>query len=465
MDSKPQIDYEIGTIKYLTLVGSVQSGKTIEEIMYCYSSTNNYHCPVVFLVRNILADQLQLSSRLKQFNEKIQEPYILKSSPLSHLTLQSALGLLKECGIIIALCNVTQLNRLNVILSSYNGKYNLCIDEVDFSIKSSYKTTQTDIVLSKLKEGANHIMGATATPFALFSSEYNLLSKIKKINSHPNYKDIYSLEIRYIGYIGYIGSKLTPEIKDFENMDKIYGECSLKNFCIILHTVHKKKIIHNKLLHYISEKYKTFVVLSYNGDGIIVKNFCDKPLLKNINLNSYNQLVNKYYYQNNEHIFINFSISEVLQIIKDNHSKGDIHISIISGMLASRGISFVSTDYKWHLTDQYLHASKKTHGESLLQSLRLLGCYNDSIKLTLWCTKEIWFEIKSQHNLINKTIHELHDTNEWLLKMKNMKISSKPKRHLTRPKLSQSIKWNKDSDNFNIDIAIPEISEISEISD
>ena len=42
--------------KYLTLIGHVQSGKTIEEINYCYSSVNR-KIPVIFIVRNITADQ------------------------------------------------------------------------------------------------------------------------------------------------------------------------------------------------------------------------------------------------------------------------------------------------------------------------------------------------------------------------------------------------------------------------
>ena len=32
------MDFEINKIKYLTLIGHIQSGKTHEEINYCYSS-------------------------------------------------------------------------------------------------------------------------------------------------------------------------------------------------------------------------------------------------------------------------------------------------------------------------------------------------------------------------------------------------------------------------------------------
>ena len=65
------MDYEINKTKYLTLVGHVQSGKTHEEINYCYNSIYEYQIPVIFIVRNIRADQLQLIARIKTYNNKL----------------------------------------------------------------------------------------------------------------------------------------------------------------------------------------------------------------------------------------------------------------------------------------------------------------------------------------------------------------------------------------------------------
>ena len=60
--------------RYLTLIGHVQSGKTNEEINYCYRSVHDYRVPVVFIVRNIKADQLQLRDRFsKSENEFINK--------------------------------------------------------------------------------------------------------------------------------------------------------------------------------------------------------------------------------------------------------------------------------------------------------------------------------------------------------------------------------------------------------
>ena len=57
--------------KYLTLVGHVQSGKTHEEINYTYQSVENGF-PVIFIVRNITADQLQLVARIHEFNKTVK---------------------------------------------------------------------------------------------------------------------------------------------------------------------------------------------------------------------------------------------------------------------------------------------------------------------------------------------------------------------------------------------------------
>jgi len=83
---------------YLTIIGHVQSGKTNEEINYCWNSVNNDKVPVVFIVRNITADQLQLRSR---FDERME------TKLLKHLTVEKAVEFMESIGIIILLCNET----------------------------------------------------------------------------------------------------------------------------------------------------------------------------------------------------------------------------------------------------------------------------------------------------------------------------------------------------------------------
>lgn len=66
------------------------------------------------------------------------------------------------------------------------------------------------------------------------------------------------------------------------------------------------------------------------------------------------------------------------------------HIFIISGHLASRGISFVSKSRVWHLTHEYLRISKSTLVEASEQAVRLCGRYRDNITLKFHTTNDIY---------------------------------------------------------------------------
>ena len=432
--------------KYLTLVGHVQSGKTNEEINYCYSSINHHNVPVIFLTRNIKADQLQLRDR---FNTT---PFDFNVKILSHLKMDQAVEVLNSNGIIIFLCNNHQLYRMRNILKKYTGKYNICIDEVDFSIKSSKCVSVNDILLTEIKKNANHILGATATPFAIFSNDRHL-SKIKKLKPNSNYFGIETLQLNFVEPC-IITSEADFPLCDMEAMDTIYESLLEKETAVLLHTVVKKKKLQYNIQKYISLNYP-FTVITYNGDGIKV--ICNQrtslsPMADNKSLNNYNQLVNKYFMisegDNFVHLFQNYSISEVLQILKMDPEHNHTHISIIAGHLASRGISFVSTDYSLHLTDQYFYASKHTHGENLLQSLRILGCYKDNLPLTLWCSEKTWKSILQQNKIINNLVNGLDNRQDWMCKIKEIYIPN-PKNPLTRPKLSNySLNKNSDKEYF-----------------
>jgi len=445
--------------KYLTLIGHVQSGKTNEEINYCYSSINHYKVPVIFLTRNIKADQLQLRDRFNSFDMNVKI--------LSHLKLDQAVEVLKSNGIIILLCNDHQLYRIKNILKKYNGNYNICIDEVDFSIKSSFNISSIDKVLSELKQNATHILGATATPFAVFSNDKHL-SKIKKLKPNSNYFGIETLTLKFVTPC-IITSEEDFPLCDMEAMDTIYESLLEKDHAVLLHTVVKKKQLQYSIQKYISINYP-FTVITYNGDGIKV--ICNQrkslvPFADTKSLNNYNQLINKYFiiqeYLDGPiiHLFKNYSISEVLQILKLDSEHYHTHISIIAGHLASRGISFVSTDYSIHLTDQYFYANKKTHGENLLQSLRILGCYKDTEPLTLWCSKKTWKSILQQNKIINNLVNGLDNRQDWMCKIKDIYIPH-PKNALTRPKLN-NYSLNKNEKEFFIKLNIEDLESENEI--
>jgi len=123
------------------------------------------------------------------------------------------------------------------------------------------------------------------------------------------------------------------------------------------------------------------------------------------------------------------AIQIALQFLKERNKK---KILIVSGLMASRGISFVSCDYKYHLTDIYISSDTKYNSrteridlkgvycEQLIQKLRLLGIYHDTDKLGkkcyeytkaslpkecelhIWATEELNAQIKSCYRQIKK---------------------------------------------------------------
>ena len=107
-------------------------------------------------------------------------------------------------------------------------------------------------------------------------------------------------------------------------------------------------------------------------------------------------------------IFVkNLCINDALQNIKE-HKYGKIpeYIGIISGDLANRGQSFVSTDYAWHLTHMIMSASDTSSGTNLVQYTRLCGCYNDDIHLTLYTSNEIQKELYAYDYYQNQIVEE-----------------------------------------------------------
>lgn len=432
--------------RYLTLVGHVQSGKTHEEINYTFSSIKQGF-PVLFITRNITADQLQLEKRISEFNEI--ENCNVQTKLLSHGTVDEIAESMKNHFVIILLCNHHQLKKIRQVLKIYTGEYNICIDEVDFSIKSKSATTQTDIILNQLKAGANHILGATATPVAVFTTQKEM-SKVMKLKPNKYYHGVESLNVEFVD------SHITNDPRsDIFTINKIYTSLLEKRNAVLLHSVTKKRKNHLSLMNYISSLFPKFTFVIYNGDGIRVlcKQRGDYTFAKPKSVNQYGQFINKYFkLEHGHHLFQNYSIAEVLQILKNDSLHDHTHISIISGFLASRGVSFVSTDYSLHLTDQYFHAGPQTHGENYLQSLRILGCYKDYSELTLWCSERSWKCILDHNKIINSLVDGVEGNTKWLHKIKKIMIN-KPATPLTRPGVTSKLRKISKGHFFSLDFS------------
>jgi len=288
------VDYEINKSKYIILVGDVQSGKTNEELKYCYESIIIHKVPVVFIVRNIIADQLQLKNRINDFNNK--NSIKLNCKILSQIDIVTAAKFMDSLGILILLCNLYQTDKIKKVLAKYTGEYHLCIDEIDFSIKTKNNSSIIDYNLFLIKQAANHVLGATATPIALFSAD-KCFSKIKKLKPASNYHGIESLNVNYIK------SYITKDPRsDINSIQEIYSTLLSKDHAVLLHSVSKNKKFHSYLMNYIFDLFPEFTILTYNGDGIKV--------MTNKSLDG------DYIFLNGVYYFKNYSISEILQILK-----------------------------------------------------------------------------------------------------------------------------------------------------
>ena len=94
------INYEINDTKYITIVGNIQSGKTNELINYCFTSVNYHKIPVIFILRNIRADLLQLLNRFNEHNT-LNKSILEVKSLYQFKTNESIVSFLKSTGILI----------------------------------------------------------------------------------------------------------------------------------------------------------------------------------------------------------------------------------------------------------------------------------------------------------------------------------------------------------------------------
>lgn len=195
--------------------------------------------------------------------------------------------------------------------------YNLIVDEADQLLKNC-----------KLKGIRN--VHVTATPFSL-SYQYDIIIKVK-IN--PCYKGIKDLHIST--------TSLESSISNFLNRES--GMMLINRYWLSVD-------MFNHALSVSTENPGIPIVL-LNSERRIFLNGRDKTL-------SHNK-----------------SVSEIIDSLAC-HS----HIIFVSNRVGNRGVSFVSSDYTRHLTDQYLCSF--TSITSFLQKLRILGIYKDTERLNL----------------------------------------------------------------------------------
>jgi hypothetical protein len=212
------------------------------------------------------------------------------------------------------------------------------------------------------------------------------------------------------------------------------------------------------LFRYIANNYNIAVIF-YNGEGI------DLYHSSIVNKKIYIKCGNRVYgskktpWCKNAHSFTKkVAISDVIQWLKDNGGVEKFpRIITLSGKLAGRGISFVSSDYGmyidearknkfcmnwmgWRLTEMYMMVSKNTSQPNLMQIAGRLCCIvYDNIPTIMYCTQKIFDDIlkayQSQEELISRAILTQEKYSEMFFKDAIMQLKIKKekmsKRRLT----------------------------------
>lgn len=417
---------------YLGL-GDVQSGKTNLLISVSYKSIkNNISCLVI--VPKYIANENQFKDRWISKYKEYLDKYGLNDIPSEVISLlpptqssvkinvqiDEALTVDNKPQIIICVCNIKRLKHLVEILdnSKRSARFNMWIDEVDYLYKSN---AQFKPYFDKLRSLANTVVGVSGTIFdvALLKDKFfTCNTRFFKTDIPGNYKglyhkDVHFKEIQNIDEEDDEDSEVEIIFEDLEKKEEYEFEKKFSylndllqhpgfqtegNYhpVISLHKDTRSVKIHAKYQLFCKEHCKTITTIVYNGNGISLYS----PKFYSIDEIT---LPDGYKaYKNDKGIFTfkNIGINKILECVRILN-KEVRHIIIFSGCLADRGISFVSEYYHWHLTHEYL-GIKVTNPSTTLQALRLWGCYNDNIPLTLMTSSKIYEQCMKAYEIQQK---------------------------------------------------------------
>lgn len=410
--------------KYILAIGDVQSGKTLFSICVM-AYTVLLKIPCVYVVKGEKAQYRQFANHLNHFNKNFTEymkrngfnvgdipcMYIGDSTQFNEEQFVDTMSGITP-GIVIALCNSTQIQRIVKTLNEYESddwEFSVVADEAD-ELCYHKKETAVRTVFEELRQKCKRIYGITATGYEQLLCETELLrDSVIVLTPRQGYKGPMQLTFKILPHkaISY-GPKDDMEtiLEKDPNLSFYCDELSQqepfnisatnrKHPIIALHKTTRYTAQHEQILNYLRKHYPNkFAVLIFNGDGVRLfhhslkgekitigsRNFSEDPKMRGT------------------HILSDVTIQSAIQYLKDSGGAERFpRIVIISGDLADRGINFVSEDFKWHLTHEYLLMSNRKWNlvPDLVQALRLCGVYQDEIPLSLYTTERI------KDNIIN----------------------------------------------------------------
>ena len=362
------------------VVGKVQSGKTGEIIRLCEYLLSKNIKPVV-IVRNRKCDVEQFVGRFpgEGLRGRVQTMYDMLDSKGRFI------GSLNNKVPLVVMGNKSQLLKAHELLMSTRVEYTVIKDEGDMHYQSKSRDEKpTECKLNLLEKDSNNVYSFTAT----------VASLVRNQPESGSYK-IYdmSLSTNYYGVDHFkhvpIRSRVTYDfdshsLMDKDDIDKVYNEGLKSPKAWGIHNTSRLRFVQYAISDYIQENFPQYVVMTYNGTGTLVHVPQDTADAR--------------------HKTITFEggvpISRVLTLFKNYK-----YLTVITGDLANRGISFVSDDYSVHCDFQYYRClNGHPHGEQLLQACRLSGVYRDTSTPTLkfYCEPETWELIQKHYDYSNQ---------------------------------------------------------------
>jgi hypothetical protein len=403
--------FKLDRERYL-IYGEVQSGKTGFLLGIAAAHILMSRCPVIVILRNCRGDAQQLSNRCSSFIKDqikyFREQGISRYNTIKYFYVggdkseESMKRAIDNCNMIVAIANKTQLNRLVRVLTP-ETRYATVIDEADSvgygEDNAEFRQTIHDCVIAN----SGRTYAITATTFNIIFTEKKITSKniIKLRINKQEYRGLEKIQMKVIDpkndteledYLKLLSSRDCYEHKTDDSLHRASQKTD--HPLIMLIKKYHKKLDQNGLARQVVEVGNWSEVIVYNGDGLTIYSKYISELSdiikRGVHLLIRPKSVNVSGRSGKWCIVVKAHIDEGLQYYRELHKSTRItHIAIVSDMMASRGISFVSKDYKWHLTTQYYEPAPGATADNIIQSIRLCGNYKDDLPLVLYSTKKV----------------------------------------------------------------------------
>jgi hypothetical protein len=407
------------------VAGLIQSGKSNVICGLALYLTRGLGLSVVVLLRNYNADYEQLRNKFEVEYDTIPF-YAGNRTQLRHM-------FKGDPKVIICIENEKQMIRLDEEINKLNPPFVLIADEVDSVCYKADETGQRIMAFESIKSKSSQFIGVTATSYIMLYKEHLLTNRaIYRVPVDPCYKGIdYLIGTNSIEELpnnfDFKLKTITPAVWELsEDMEQFYTRiANIAPFeekevgsathqpVIVLQTTEteiKKQFQCMGALARHPVFKKEFSIIVYNGEGVYLysPHRLDNEIIGDEGELTEGVLPNDRYshYISDCNVlhFKKAGIKHALQYFK-NREQTPSHIIIIAGLMVGRGLNIVSSDYQWHLTHQILRVSDNADISDLIQKLRLLGIFRDSLPLRLFLTKREATNLKKGHFLHNTLLN------------------------------------------------------------